>query len=78
MAWRMSEGELPYRDFYLFMPPYFVMLTSFLFNIFGKQFIYYTFTGLLITRVLMWIMLYKMMANVFKPIYVFFWYNYGT
>lgn len=72
MAWRMSEGELPYRDFYLFMPPYFVMLTSFLFNIFGKQFIYYTFTGLLITRVLMWIMLYKMMANVFKPIYVFF------
>lgn len=71
MAWRMSEGELPYRDFYLYLPPYFIIFTSFLFNIFGKQFIYYTLMGLLITRVLMWIMLYKMMINVFKPVYVF-------
>ena len=67
MAWRMEEGDLPYRDFYLFVPPYFLFLTSFLFRLFGKHFMLYAMVGFLVTRVFVWVMLYKMLSVIFKP-----------
>ncbi len=69
MAWRMEEGDLPYRDFYLFVPPYFLLLTSFLFGLFGKHFMLYAIVGFFVTRVLVWVMLFRMLSAVFKPAY---------
>lgn len=67
MAWRMSEGELPYRDFFLYVPPYFALLTQFLFSFFGFHFIFYTVFGFLFTRVLMWIFLYNILTKYSHP-----------
>lgn len=46
MAWRMQEGDLPYKDFFLYVPPYFVLLTRFLYSFFENNFIFYTIAGL--------------------------------
>lgn len=70
MAWRMSEGDLPYKDFFLYVPPYFVLLTRFLYSFFGNHFIYYTLIGFIITRFLMWVILYNILIKLFRPIYV--------
>ncbi len=69
MAWRMEQGDLPYKDFYLFIPPYFLLLTSLLFKIFGNHFFLYSILGFLVTRCFMWILIYKMLIKVVKPIY---------
>lgn len=69
MAWRMAQGDLPYKDFYLFIPPYFLMLTSMFFKVFGKHFFLYSIIGFLITRILMWDLLYEILIRIVKPMY---------
>lgn len=67
MAWRTSEGELPYKDFFLYVPPYFLLITRILFSIFGNHFIWYTIIGFIFTRVLMWILVYNILSKFLHP-----------
>lgn len=68
-AWRVNEGELPYKDFYFYLPPYFLMISSLLFKIFGINFMLYTIAGFLVTRILMWVLLYNILTRFVKPLY---------
>lgn len=67
MAWRMQEGDLPYKDFFLYVPPYFVLLTRFLYSFFENNFIFYTIAGFVFTRLIMWILLYNILVKVIRP-----------
>lgn len=69
MAWRMEQGDLPYKDFYLFIPPYFLLLTSMLFKFLGKHLFLYSVLGFLVTRLLMWFLLYKILIRIVRPMY---------
>lgn len=70
MAWCMYEGDLPYKDFYLYVPPYFLLMTYVIYCLFGNHFIIYAIIGFLITRVLTWILLYKILTRILYPAYV--------
>ena len=72
MAWRMTEGDLPYKDFFLYVPPYFAILTDFLYQFFHNNFILYTIIGFLFTRVLTWVLIYNILIKIFKPVTVAF------
>ena len=41
-AWRMKEGDVLYKDIYLFMPPYFVFFTRLFYTFFSNHLIFYT------------------------------------
>ena len=68
-AWRMSEGDLLYKDIFLYIPPYFPFLTSFLYQFFSNHFIYYTVFGFLFFRVLAWSLVYLIATRITKPQY---------
>ena len=68
-AWRILEGDILYKDIYLYIPPYFALLTSFLYKIFTNNFFYYTiFIGYPVKLVCILIM-YNAMTKITKPLY---------
>lgn len=68
-GWRWLEGDILYKDIYLFMPPYFVFLTGLLFKLFGNHFIYYTiFVGYPI-KIICLLLIYKIVCKFAKPTY---------
>lgn len=69
MGWRITEGDLPYKDFFLFLPPYFVLFVSFLYSIFGGQFFIYTIIGYVLTRVITWGLIYTIITRRVRPVY---------
>lgn len=42
-AWRVLEGDILYKDIYLFIPPYFTLLTSLFYKMFSNEFIKYIY-----------------------------------
>ena len=68
-AWRMEEGDILYKDMYLFIPPYFVFFTNFLYHFFGSHFFYYTlFVGFPVKLACILIM-YSMVCKITRPFY---------
>ncbi|KAF5044263.1 Dolichyl-phosphate-mannose-protein mannosyltransferase [anaerobic digester metagenome] len=45
-GWRLNQGDLLYKDIYLFLQPYFVWLMGGLYHVFGSHFFYYQILGL--------------------------------
>ena len=68
-AWRMAEGDVLYKDVYLFMPPYFVFITRALYAFFGNHLILYTLLVGYPVRVGCLLMLYTMLCRLSKPMY---------
>lgn len=68
-AWRMAEGDVLYKDVYLFMPPYFVFITRALYTFFGNHLILYTLLVGYPVRVGCLLMLYTMLCRLSKPMY---------
>lgn len=69
MGWRILQGDLPYRDFYLFLPPYYVLFTSVCYVFFGKHLFLYSILGFLLTRVYVWFALYRILIRKIRPSY---------
>ena len=67
MGWRVCEGDLPYRDFYLFLPPYYVFLTAGLYRLFGNHMFAYSVFGLLFFRMCAWALTYKILTRKAQP-----------
>lgn len=93
-AWRMKEGDVLYKDIYLFMPPYFVFFTRLFYTFFSNHLIFYTiFVGYPI-KIACLLLIYNMICRFTKPFFacmsVFFgacisasymmdqWYDYNT
>lgn len=68
-AWRMQEGDILYKDIYLFLPPYFVFLTHQLFQIFDNHFILYTYLVGVPVKLLCILLMYHVVCKITKPIY---------
>lgn len=67
MAQRLNDGEMLYRDVFMYVPPYFAWLTALLYKLFGNDFILYTIFGLLFFRILPWAILYLLVVRFTKP-----------
>lgn len=69
MGWRIVEGDFPYRDFYLFLPPYYVLALAALYRIFGNHFFSYTVLGFFLTRLGTCCILYRILLRKLRPAY---------
>ena len=67
MAQRLSEGELLYQDIFMYVPPYFAWLTTFLYQVFGNHFMLYSMFGLIFFRISAWGILYLLSIRFTKP-----------
>ena len=68
-AYRMSEGDILYKDIFLFIPPYFTFLTRILYSFFGNHFILYTlFVGFPI-KIACIVILYLIICRLVRPCY---------
>lgn len=71
-AWRMGEGDILYKDVYLFMPPYFAFLTRLLFLLFDNNFFLYTLlVGIPFKAACVWIM-YRILCRMTHPFFACF------
>ncbi len=68
-GWRIVKGDIPYVDFYLYLPPYHVLYCGFLYKIFRNNIAFYTLYGLLINKMPMWILMYSLLLRKIKPLY---------
>ena len=60
------EGKIPYRDFYLFIPPLHPLFMAGVTAIFGNNFICFRILGLAIMAVQVW-MIYLIFLRLFRP-----------
>ena len=68
-AWRMEEGDILYKDVYLFITPYFVFLTRILYSLFHEHLMLYTlFVGFPVKLACV-LVLYHMLCKIAKPLY---------
>lgn len=67
----MMEGKVPYRDFYVMIPPGYIYLNLFLEKIFGDTFIFYRIFGIT-ERMLLLILVYNIFTKIFKKEILFF------
>ena len=68
-AWRMTEGDVLYKDLYLFIPPYYAMMTALLYRLFDTSFIYYSvFVGFPF-RMIALLLIYSVLCRKTKPVY---------
>lgn len=65
-AWLFNNGQFPYKDFYLFLTPFYLSLISIFTTIFGYEIFYLRIFGLLII-LLITFFLYKNLEVIFKP-----------
>lgn len=63
-AWLMNHGQFPYRDFYLFLTPLYVVIMSIFTAIFGYSILYLRIFGILVI-LLMTYFLYKNLQIIF-------------
>lgn len=47
-AWRISKGDLLYKDIFCFLQPYYVWIMSFLYHLFGNKLFLYQIVGLIL------------------------------
>ena len=47
-AWRISKGDLLYKDIFCFLQPYYVWIMSFLYQFFGNKLFLYQVVGLVL------------------------------
>ena len=66
-AWRITEGDILYKDLFCFLPPYFVWFMSLLYRIFANHIFLYQLLGLLF-RLIEVILVYKTLSRFFSPI----------
>lgn len=68
-AWRVLEGDVLYKDIFLFIPPYFTFLTTFLYKFFSNGFFKYTlFIGYPVKIACLLIMYYTI-TKITTPLY---------
>lgn len=68
-AWRINEGDILYKDLYLYIPPYFALITSLLYKIFSNNFMLYTiFVGYPI-KIGCILLMYIALCKVTKPFF---------
>lgn len=65
-GWRIVNGEVPYRDYYLFIPPFHQIKLAFLTAVFGPKLIYFQLWGIL-ERLALGVVLYFWLRRVFAP-----------
>ena len=68
-AWRMDNGDILYKDVYLFMTPYFVFLTKLLYSVFGNHFMCYTICFGLPVKLLCLLLVYLFLCRITKPFF---------
>lgn len=66
-GYRIVNGDIPYKDFYLFLPPYYALYSAILYLLFGKHIFLYTLYGLVINKIFCWVLLYSLLTRKFKP-----------
>lgn len=67
MAQRLSAGDLLYKDVFVYVPPYFVGLTTVLYQLFQTHFILYTVFGLIFFRLIPAMLSYLLMLRYTRP-----------
>ena len=68
-AWRMTEGDILYKDLYLFIPPYYPMMTAILFRLFSVDVFFYSLFVGLPFRIITLLILYTVLCRKTKPAY---------
>lgn len=66
-GWRITQGDIPYKDFYFYLPPYHALYSALLYLLFGNKVIYYTIFGFFINKALCWGILYNLLTRKFQP-----------
>lgn len=69
-GWRLSEGDILYKDLYCFMPPYWVWAQMVLWELFGASFSAYWVLGLFV-KCVSYCLVYSMICRFAKPIFSF-------
>lgn len=68
-AYRMTQGDVLYKDVYLFIPPYFAFLTRILYSFFSNNFLFYIlFIGYPI-KISCLLILYYILSRIVRPFY---------
>lgn len=68
-AYRMSQGDVLYKDIFVFIPPYFPFLTRILYFFFGNHFLLYMlFVGFPI-KIICILILYLIICRLVRPCY---------
>ena len=68
IASRMASGEVMYRDFFWYTPPYFPWLTELLYGIFNNHMLAYSVIGFFLTKVPLALVLYYFASTVTTPV----------
>lgn len=68
-GWRITQGEIPYVDFYLYLPPYYVLLSALLYTIFHNKIIMYVIFGLIIYKIPTWSIMYLLLRRGANSVY---------
>lgn len=61
-GWRITEGDIPYKDFYLYLPPYHTFYVALLYKVFKNHIIAYTIWGLLVNKIVLWGVIYLILC----------------
>lgn len=68
-AWRVNEGDILYKDIYMYIPPYFTLFTSFLYRFFKNSFFdYIIYIGYPMKLLCLYLM-YEIICRITKPFY---------
>lgn len=66
LGWRLTEGDILYKDIYCHVQPFFPWFVAALYKIFHSNFILYIIPGLLM-RISETLMVYKILLKIVKP-----------
>lgn len=67
LGWRITEGDLLYKDVYCHVQPFFPWFVSVLYRIFDSNFVFYIIPGLLI-RIIETLLVYDILTRITTPV----------
>lgn len=70
-AYCLINGDLLYKDVYVYLPPYFPLFTTGLYYLFENNFLYYSIFGFVFIRCVAWSILYLILTRLSTPLYSF-------
>ncbi|SEI97545.1 Dolichyl-phosphate-mannose-protein mannosyltransferase [Lachnospiraceae bacterium A10] len=63
---RILEGDVPYKDFYFYLPPYHAFYAAVLYKVFSNHIIYYTIYGFIVNKTISWAIMYNLLTRRYK------------